>query len=154
MWPNYSASNLPKSLSKRALNFESALNALVALCQVREAPRQQRRVHDRSWGSLKDDRRKLDPLPMTCTSKQCIFCFSDTRISYESRTFSLCHPRKPREHVEQQHLRFFNPNDPIPCPHPVLYVRMLKWSLAGSCILKTMRLACIRPFYFPTVDSV
>ncbi len=94
------------------------INTLIALCRVREAPRQQKRVHDRSWGILKDDEPKFDPPPITITSKQCLFCFSDTQLSYESRTFSFSRPRKAREHVERQHLRFYKANDPIPCPHP------------------------------------
>jgi hypothetical protein len=100
------------SLERRVRTIE----ALVALCRVQETPAQQKRVYDRTWGIIDQDTTsdheppsELEPLPfpMTYTSKQCPFCF---------KTF--CRPRKVREHAERQHLRYYEIDDLIPCPHP------------------------------------
>jgi hypothetical protein len=92
------------------------IEALVALYQVQEAPGQQKRVYDRTWGITDQDttsdpepqpKPESLPFPMTYTSTQCPFCF---------KTF--CRPRKVREHAERQHLRYYEIDDLIPCAYP------------------------------------
>ena len=84
------------------------VDALVALCQVQEAPPQQKRGYDRTWGVIgKDAAPEPEPFPMTYPSTQCPFCLKE-----------LCRPRKVREHAERQHLRYHEIDALIPCPHP------------------------------------
>jgi Protein of unknown function (DUF3435) len=111
------------SLDRRICTIE----AMVAFCRVREAPRQKRSKPCRDWGILEETVEKvqqadtgpsLSQFPMICTSTQCLFCLGSAGLPYESRTFCFSRPRKAREHVERQHLRFLPSNEPIPCPHP------------------------------------
>jgi Protein of unknown function (DUF3435) len=110
------------SLERRICTIE----AMVAFCHVREAPCQKRSKPCRDWGLLKtvekvssvDTGPTASQFPMICTSTQCLFCLGNNQLSYESRTFCFSRPRKAREHVERQHLRFLTPNEPMPCPHP------------------------------------
>ncbi len=100
----------------------STIEAMIAYCRVREASRQ-RSMPCRDWGIVdqepdQEPASAPDLFPMICTSTQCLFCLGDTGLSFESRSFCFSRPRKAREHVEQQHLRFFASNDQIPCPHP------------------------------------
>jgi hypothetical protein len=82
---------------------------MVALCQVQEALYSQKRIHDRTWG-IKIEETSLQPetVPMICTNTHCLFC---------SKTFTR--PRKARDHVEKLHLKYYEIDDLIPCPHPV-----------------------------------
>jgi len=83
------------------------ITALVALCRVQEAPREQNCTHDRTWGIKKNTTPEPDPVSLTCPSRQCLFCYKQ-----------LSRPRKACEHMER-HLIFYQLDDPIPCPHPV-----------------------------------
>jgi hypothetical protein len=85
------------------------------------------RVRKRStlrWDVVKNEETKdkkipeLQQFPMICSSTQCLFYLGDTRLPHESRIFCFSRPRKAREHVERQHLQFFNANDLTSCPHP------------------------------------
>ena len=96
-------------------------NAIIALCQRREAPRRQKR--DRTWGIQQiqhvDEAPKPPPFqfPKKCEHTQCIFCFNnpkepnDVRLRYYSTVY------KARNHVEL-HLNVYKRDDPIPCPDP------------------------------------
>jgi hypothetical protein len=100
------------------------IKAMVTFCRVRQAPRQKRSSSSRGWGVVKKDEAEDEKIPQPqqfptiCSSTQCLFCLGDTRLPLESRIFCFSRPRKAREHVERQHLQFFNANDLIPCPHP------------------------------------
>jgi hypothetical protein len=100
------------------------IKAMVEFRRVRQAPRQKRSMPSGDWGVVKNEETKdkkipeLQQFPMICSSTQCLFCLGDTRLPHESRIFCFSRPRKAREHVERQHLRFFNANDLISCPHP------------------------------------
>jgi hypothetical protein len=94
------------ALEHRILTIE----ALVALCKVREIPPQQKRNYDRTWGIIDEEAAILaepDP-PVIYSSKQCPFCFKQ-----------FCRPRKMREHAENQHLKLYKVDEPIPCSNPV-----------------------------------
>lgn len=74
------------ALEHRILTVE----ALVALCPVREMQSQQKRNYDRTWGISDEDTETLaepDLPAMIYSSKQCPFCFKE-----------FCRPRKMREH--------------------------------------------------------
>ncbi|KAH6666137.1 hypothetical protein B0J14DRAFT_643409 [Halenospora varia] len=95
------------ALEHRILTIE----ALVALCRVREAQPQQTRAYDRTWGIMDEDTATLvepNPLGMIYSSKQCPFCFKE-----------FCRPCKMREHAENQHLKLYKVDELIPCPNPV-----------------------------------
>jgi Protein of unknown function (DUF3435) len=110
------------SLERRICTIET----MVAFCRVREAPFQKRSKPCRDWGLLETVERaaQMDTgptasqFPMICISTQCLFCLRNTQLSYESRAFCFSRPRKAREHIERQHLRFLTPNEPMPYPHP------------------------------------
>ena len=100
------------------------IKAMVKFCRVRHAPRQKRSIPSRDWGVAEKDETvdekmpELQQFPLICSSTQCLFCLGDTRLPHESRIFCFSRPRKAREHVERQHLRFFNATDLISRPHP------------------------------------
>lgn len=99
------------------------IKAMVTFCQVRETSSQKRSISSPDWGIIKEETDKQDvpephQFPIICPSTQCLFCLGNTLLPYEARTFCFSRPRKAREHVERQHLRFFKAMDPIPCPHP------------------------------------
>jgi hypothetical protein len=97
------------------------IEALVSLCHKKELPQKQKIVRDRDWGVLPTTEPILKhspgstPIPkiapIAVTNKECIFCICKTG---QRQQFSR--PRKVREHVERQHLRFFRDDDLIPCP--------------------------------------
>jgi hypothetical protein len=136
----------PSSLTKEASLDRRIriIEAMVAFCRVREVPRQKRSTPCRDWGILEkktedkaqqvDIESSLSQFPIICTSTQCIFCLGNAQLSYESRTFCFSRPRKAREHVERQHLRFLPLNEPMYCPHP-----QCNEILEGICTLRTMR---------------
>src|SRR5271170_8053486 len=94
---------------------------MVKFCRVREAPRQKKSMPSRDWGVVKVETEVKMPesqqFPIICSSTQCLFCLGDTQLPHEARIFCFSRPRKAREHVERQHLRFFNADDLISCPH-------------------------------------
>jgi Protein of unknown function (DUF3435) len=100
------------------------IKAMVKFCRIRQAPRQKRSMPSRDWGVVEKDETEdekipeLRQFPIICSSTQCLFRLGDTQLSHESRIFCFSRPRKAREHVERQHLQFFNANDLISCPHP------------------------------------
>jgi hypothetical protein len=77
----------------------------------------------RDWGLVEKEETEDEKMgdfpqfPMVCSSTQCLVCLGDTLLLRESRTFCVSRLRKAREHVERQHLRFFNAKDLISCPH-------------------------------------
>jgi hypothetical protein len=93
------------------------IEAFVALCKKKEMPRNRRPVQERDWGLLPSPEpiRKPSPepglAPTLVTNKQCIFCICKTH-----QVKDFCRPRKAREHVETQHLRYFGKDELIPCP--------------------------------------
>jgi hypothetical protein len=99
---------------------------MVVFCRVKKALFQKRSKPYRNWGLLETVERaaQIDTgptasqFPIIYTSTQCLFCLKNTQLSYKSRAFCFSRPRKAREHVERQHLRFLTPNEPMPCPHP------------------------------------
>jgi Protein of unknown function (DUF3435) len=98
-----------------------AIEALVSLCHKKELPQKQKICRDRNWGVLPTPEPTIKhspgstPIPMLApiavTNKACIFCICKTGQRQE-----FSRPRKAREHVERQHLRFFRDDDLIPCP--------------------------------------
>lgn len=85
------------------------ITALVVLCWVQEAPYPQKRIHDRTWGiKIEDTTPEPEPVPMICITTKCLFCFK-----------KFTRPRKACEHVEKLHLKYYELDDPIPCPHLV-----------------------------------
>jgi hypothetical protein len=111
------------------------IDALVFLCRQKEIRPMRKTRREYDWGILPIPDPTPEPTPEptpksspeTCsqamvapiavTNKQCIFCICKT-----GQTNDFCRPRKAREHVERQHLRFFHQDDVIPCPD--LYCRM------------------------------
>jgi hypothetical protein len=99
------------------------IDALVSLCCKKEIPQKQTVYRDRNWGILPtpdpSPQRSPEPSekgtlhPIVITNKECIFCICKT-----GQRRGFCRPRKAREHVENQHLRFFRDDDLIPCPDP------------------------------------
>jgi hypothetical protein len=95
----------------------ATINALVLLCRKRELPQKPSRGRDYNWGipptpeptPEHSPEPKVEPIMIT--NRQCIFCICKTGQSQE-----FCRPRKAREYVEKQHLRFFGEKDLIPCP--------------------------------------
>jgi hypothetical protein len=49
--------------------------------------------------------------------KQCIKCLGNESKSYRERTFEFCNLNKMWDHVENEHLGFFAPDDDVACPH-------------------------------------
>lgn len=97
----------------------ATIDALVSLCRKQELPQKPSKGRDYGWGILPvpepipkhRPEPKPKPEPLAITNRQCIFCICKTGQSQE-----FCRPRKAREHVEKQHLRFFGEKDLIPCP--------------------------------------
>ncbi len=59
----------------------------------------------------------VNPFPMKCNSKQCIFCLSDERKLYEERLFEYSKVNKMLNEVEK-HLKTFASDDKVSCSHP------------------------------------
>jgi hypothetical protein len=96
------------------------IEALVTLCRKKEIPQKKKKtIHEHNWGippTLEPTpmpSNKLEPrlAPKRITNRQCIFCICKT-----NQITNFCRPRKAREHVEKQHLRWFQITDLIPCP--------------------------------------
>jgi len=94
-------------------------NAILALCQRREAPRRQK--PDRTWGIQRiqhgHEEPKPPPLLESCAKTQCIFCFYNLNQPYEVRFYNYHTVYKTRNHVEL-HLDVYKPGDTISCPDP------------------------------------
>jgi hypothetical protein len=98
------------------------IDALVSLGRRKQIPERRQISRDRIWGILpasqpkiviyyEEEQQRLGPMVLADTD--CIFCIFKTG---QRKTF--CRPRKAREHVENQHLRFFRNDDLVPCPDP------------------------------------
>jgi hypothetical protein len=95
------------------------IEALAALCPQQETQRRgrpERNVEqEESEMSLVDlEENIVDPFPMECKSKQCIFCLGDERKLYKDRTLEYSRANKMMNEVE----KMFAPDDKVPCPHP------------------------------------
>jgi len=98
------------------------IEALAALCCRQETQRRgrpkwsvEKEEPELSSDDLKED--IVDKFPMECKPKQCIFCLGDERKPYEERTFEYCRASKMMDEVGK-HLKEFEPDDQVPCPHP------------------------------------
>lgn len=101
----------------------ASIDALVSLGRRKQIPERHKASGGvaRKWGILPTPPPELVPNyeqeqklgPMLLANTDCIFCICKTG---QRKTFSR--PRKAREHVEYQHLRFFREDDLIPCPDP------------------------------------
>lgn len=114
------------------------IKALLEFCKAPVAATKRKRVHHRDWGLLPSPEPtpprvvKVEPKPVIINNRQCIFCICKTGQVQE-----FCRPRKAREHVEKQHLRFFGQDDLIPCPDE--YCRLSGVVLFGYSSFKNHR---------------
>lgn len=103
---------------KLGLRIEAA-EALLSLYRTKQTPSQRRGKRNRDWGILPslNSSRNSSPVPgprdspVKANNRQCIFCLCKNQMADE-----FSRPRKAREHVEKQHLRWFKQDDLIPCP--------------------------------------
>ena len=123
-------------IPRERINYRAnIINALISLCQKKEVPQKLRTGCSRDWGILPTPglTPKVSPepipAPIMITNNKCIFCVCKTG---QSRSF--CRARKAREHVERQHLVFFEQDDLIPCPDP--YCRLSGIVLFGHLHFK------------------
>jgi len=98
------------------------IEALAALCRRQETQRRgrpKRSVKQEESETSSDDTEEyiVDPFPMECKPKQCIFCLGDERKLYEERIFEYSKVNKMLDEVGK-HLKTFAPDDKVPCPHP------------------------------------
>jgi len=98
------------------------IEALAALCRRQETRRRGRpkwSVEQEESEVSSDDLEEdiVDKFPMECKPKQCIFCLGDGSKPYEERIFEYCRASKMMDAVEK-HLKEFEPDDQVPCPHP------------------------------------
>ncbi len=98
------------------------IEALAALCRRQETQRRGRpkqsikqEESEMSSGDWEED--VVDPFPVECKPKQCIFCLGDERKTYKERVFEYCRPNKMMNEVGK-HLKNFAADDQVPCPHP------------------------------------
>ncbi|KAF2471333.1 uncharacterized protein BDR25DRAFT_223650 [Lindgomyces ingoldianus] len=92
------------------------VNALIALCQKKEAPRRQN--PDRTWGVKQEsDLPQPPPFPVACARTQCLFCFWNAKEPFDVRLHHFSTLYKARDHVER-HLNQFEADGKIPCPDP------------------------------------
>jgi hypothetical protein len=119
----------PSDLAEEEASLERriyTIEAMVAFCRVREVPCQKRSKPCRDWGLLETVERAAQvdtgptasQFPMVYTSTQCLFCLGNAGLLYEWRTFCFSRPRKAREHIKRQYLRFLSPNEAMSCPYP------------------------------------
>ena len=88
---------------------------LTALCDRKEA---RRKARDPVAPQQEEENPTARLNPDECGPKQCFFCLCDESRSYERRVREYARPAKMMDHVENDHLGAFAPDDEIACPHP------------------------------------
>ena len=67
---------------------------------------------------LQDVFKAMELVPLILPSTMCLFCLGDDELTIEGRTVSFSRIDSLRRHTDDKHLKYYDPDTPLLCPHP------------------------------------